>query len=68
MADSPNNIENNYTLKYVCIQSCGNRSLLKYLMTWQLFTSRIRFYFNNAQPKSKEAQPQAQNASYMTQR
>ena len=34
MANSPNNIEksyNKYIFKYVCIQSCGNRSLLKYL-------------------------------------
>ena len=36
MADSPNNIEksyNKYIFKYVCIQSCGNRSLLKYLIS-----------------------------------
>ena len=52
MADSPNNIEksyNKYIFKYVCIQSCGNRSLLKYSMSCLL----REFYFSNAQPRPK---------------
>ena len=48
MADSPNDKEENYNkyiFKYVCIQSCGNRSLLKKLITCLL----REFYFSNAQ-------------------
>ena len=51
MADSPNNIEksyNKYIFKYVCIQSFGNRSLLKYLICCLL----REFYFSNAQPQA----------------
>ena len=51
MADSPNNIEksyNKYIFKNVCIQSGGNRSLLKYLICCLL----RQFYFSNAQPQA----------------
>ena len=44
MADSPNNIEksyNKYIFKYVCIQSGGNRSLLKYLICCLLRNSTV---------------------------
>ena len=57
MADSPNNLEKNhnkYIFKYVCIKSCGNRSLLKCLITCLL----REFYFSNALAYSN-AQPQA---------
>ena len=51
MANSPNNIEksyNKYIFKYMCIQSGGNRSLLKYLICCLL----REFYFSNAQPQA----------------
>ena len=56
MADSPNNIEksyNKYIFKYVCIQSFGNRSLLKYLICCLL----REFYFSNAQPQRLSPRP-----------
>ena len=51
MADSPNYIEksiNKYIFKYVCIQSGGNQSLLKYKICCLL----REFYFSNAQPQA----------------
>ena len=52
MTDSLNNIEkitnNKYIFKYMRIQSCGNRSLLKYFITCLL----REFYFSNAQPQA----------------
>ena len=51
MANSPNNIEKSYDkdiFKYVCIQSFGSRSLLKYLTCCLL----REFYFSNAQPQA----------------
>ena len=59
MADSPNNIEkdhNKYIFKYVRIQSCGNQSLLEYLISRLL----RELHFRNAPP-------QAQTASHMIQ-
>ena len=51
MADNPNNIQKNYkkyNFKYVCIQSCGDRSLSKYLTSCLL----REFKISNAKPQT----------------